>query len=180
MFNVWYLHSYRYRDALRCKRKGLLCVGVSSITVEQDCAACIYEGVIKTVAIADLDMAQKKSKRKVVCVGDEDLDDQKRQKRRSSVFVTNLARPKEIVMKNISVSPDSTDNSMAHPEETIDNETLQATSCSGHNVRGQAKAQTELTCAVSQAERILNMCEIGYEVHISKNFSFKFERIILI
>ena len=29
-------------------------------------------------------------------------------------------------------------------------------------------------CAVSQAEHILNMYEIGYEIHISLNFSFKF------
>ena len=57
-------------------------------------------------------------------------------------------------------------------------ETLQATSHSGHNGRGQAKAQTKLTCAVSQAERILNMCEIGYDIHISLNFSFKFGGII--
>ena len=43
------------------------------------------------------------------------------------------------------------------PEETIVNETLQATTRLGHNGRGQAKAQTELTCAVSQAEHILTM-----------------------
>ena len=35
-------------------------------------------------------------------------------------------------------------------------------------------------CAVSQAEHILNMCEIGYEIHISLNFSFKFGGIIVI
>ena len=35
-------------------------------------------------------------------------------------------------------------------------------------------------CAMSQAERILNIFEIGYEIHISLNFSFRFGGIILI
>ena len=87
--------------------------------------------------------------------------------------------PKKIVTKNKSGNPDSTNNSLARPEETLDNETTQATTRSGHNGRGQAKAQTELTCAVSQAERILNMCEIGYEIHISLNSSFILDGIIL-
>ena len=81
-------------------------------------------------------------------------------------------------MKNKSGNPDSTFNRLAHPEEMLDNETQQATT--GHNGRGQAKAQTELMCAVSQEERILNMCEIGYEIHISLNSSFKFGETILI
>ena len=96
------------------------------------------------------------------------------------MFIKNLAKPKEIVTKNKSGNSYSTNNSLAHPEETLDNETLQATTSSGHNSRGQTKTQAELTCAVSQAERILNMCEIGYEIHISLNFSFKFGGIILI
>ena len=57
---------------------------------------------------------------------------------------------------------------------------FQATTRSGHNGRGQAKAPTELTCAVSQAEHILSMCEIGYEIDISLNSTFKFGGIILI
>ena len=63
-------------------------------------------------------------------------------------------------MKNKSGNPDSTKNSLAHPEEALVNETLLTTTRSGQSGRGKAKAQTELTCAVSQAER---MCEIGYE-----------------
>ena len=86
----------------------------------------------------------------------------------------NLAKPKEIITKNKSVKPDSTNNSLAHPEATLGNETLRATTRSGHNGRGQAEEKTELTCAVSQAERILNICEI----HISPNFSFQFGGII--
>ena len=39
---------------------------------------------------------------------------------------------------------------------------------------------TELTCALSQEERILNIFEIGYEIHMSLNFSFCFGGIILI
>ena len=92
------------------------------------------------------------------------------------MFVKNLAKPKEIVTKNMSGNPEYTNSSLAHPEETLDNKTLQATTRSGHNGRGQAKAQTKLTCAVSLAERILNMCEI----HISLNFAFTFCGIILL
>ena len=42
------------------KEKALCFVGVCSVIVGQDCAACICEGVFKTVAYsnADLDMAQ--------------------------------------------------------------------------------------------------------------------------
>ena len=69
---------------------------------------------------------------------------------------------------------------MTHAEETLYDENLQATTCSDHNGRGQEKVPNELTCAVSQAEHILNMCEIGYEIHILLNFSFKFGGIILI
>ena len=83
-------------------------------------------------------------------------------------------------MKNKPGNPYSTNNSLTQPEETLDNEILQATTGSGHNGRRQAKAQTELTCAVAQVKRILNMCEIGYEIHISLNFSIKFVGIILI
>ena len=90
------------------------------------------------------------------------------------MFIKNPAKPKEIVTKNKSENPDSTNNSLAHGEETLNNETLQATTRSGHNDRGQVKAQTELICDVSQAERILNMFEIGYEIDISLNFPFKF------
>ena len=38
----------------------------------------------------------------------------------------------------------------------------------------------KLTCAMSQTECILNIFEIGYEIHISLNFSFKFGELILI
>ena len=117
--------------------------------------------------------------RKVVCAGEKGLDDQKRQKRRSSVSVKKSCKPKGVVRKNKSGNPDSTNNSLAHPEETLDNEPIQATTHSGHNGRGQAKAQTELTCAVSQTGRILNMREIGFEIHISLNFSFTFGGMIL-
>ena len=91
------------------------------------------------------------------------------------MFVKNIEKPKEIITKNKYGNPDSTNNSLAHPEETFDNETLQATTRSGHNGRGQAKAQTELTCAISQAQHILNMCEIGYEINIAQNFSSNLE-----
>ena len=64
---------------------------------------------------------------------------------------------------------------LTYPEEAHGNETLQAITRSGHNGRGQAKAQTKLMCAVSQAERILNMCEISCEIHISLNFHSNLE-----
>ena len=44
----------------------------------------------------------------------------------------------------------------------------------------EKRIRTELMCAVSQAERILNMFKIGHEIHISLNFSSKFGGIILI
>ena len=56
-----FMFTYVNIYALHWKSKGVLCVGVCSITVEQDCVACICEGVLKTVSNsnADLDMAQK-------------------------------------------------------------------------------------------------------------------------
>ena len=77
----------------------------------------------------------KNSKRKVVCAGEKDLDDQKHQKSRSSVFVKNLAKPKEIFAKDMSGNPDSTNNSLVHPEERLDNGTLQAITFSDHKGR---------------------------------------------
>ena len=148
-----------------------MCVGVCSITVARYCAACTCEGVLK-------DGIHGNGRRKVVCAGEKDLDDQKRHKRRSSVFVKNPAKPKDIIRKNKFGYPDSTNNSLEHPEESLDNDALQATNRSAHNDNGQAKTQTELTCAVSQAERIFNICEIGYEIHISLKLSSKFGGII--
>ena len=80
---------------------------------------------------------------------------------------------KEILQspKNKYENPDSTNNSLAHPEETLDNEALQTTTRSGQKGRGQAKAQTELTCAVSQAERILNIIIIIITVISKCHFS---------
>ena len=59
----------------------------------------------------------------------------------SSVFLRNLVRPMEFVAKNMSGNPDSTSNSVAHPDETLDNETLQATTRSDHDVREQAQSK---------------------------------------
>ena len=105
---------------------------------------------------------------------------QKHQKRQSSMYIKKSCKAPKNCYKNNYGNPDSTNNSLAHPEETLDNETIQATNSSGHNGRGQVKAQTELTCAVSQAKRILNMCEISYEIHISQNLPFQCGGIILI
>ena len=41
-------------------------------------------------------------------------------------------------------NPDSTNSSLEHPEETLDNESLQATTRSGHNGRGQAEAENQI------------------------------------
>ena len=86
------------------------------------------------------------------------------------MFVKNLAKPKEITAKNKYRNPYSTNNSLAHHDKTLDNETLQATTRSGHNGTGQAKAQTDLMCSMSQARRILNMYESSYEIHVSEFF----------
>ena len=55
----------------------------------------------------------------VVCEGEKDQNTNRIRK--------NIAKPKEIVTKNKSGNPDSTNSSWAHPEETLYNETLQAT-----------------------------------------------------
>ena len=164
-------YLYRYRDALHWKRKGILCVGACLITVDQDCAACIYDEVLKTVANsnANLEIAQKIQRgrmfvqEKMIWTTQNIIGDGR------ACFPQKIAKPNEIVRMNKSGNPDSTNNSLVHPEETLDNEALQATTRSGHNGRGQAKAQTVLTLARSQAERLLNICEIGYEIHISRN-----------
>ena len=49
----------------------------------------------------------------------------------------------------------------------------------GCNVLGRSW-RTALACAVSLAEDILNIFEIGYEINISLNCSFKFRGIIII
>ena len=87
----------------------------------------------------------------------------------------HLAKPKEIATKNKSGNPDTTNNSLTHPEEMLDNETLQASTRSSHDGRGQAKAQTELMCAVPQVEHILNMClrNTLYVTHSKKTFQIK-------
>ena len=80
----------------------ILCVGVYSITVEQDCAACICEGVLKTVANsnADYDMAHTKSK-KVVCAGDKDLVDQEHLRIVSSMSLIIIIINEEQVWKPV-------------------------------------------------------------------------------
>ena len=40
-------------------REKTLCVGVYSITVEQDCVACICDGVLKTVANSNADLEEE-------------------------------------------------------------------------------------------------------------------------
>ncbi|XP_060778634.1 uncharacterized protein LOC132887177 [Neoarius graeffei] len=46
-FLQWIMRTAeRYRNAIHWKRKGVLCVRVCSDTVEQDCAACIYERIL--------------------------------------------------------------------------------------------------------------------------------------
>ena len=157
-------------------------VGECSITDEQDCAACSYEIVLKTVANsnAELVMTQKIQRGRLFLRVKRTWTTKNITSDCRSWSYKILVKPKEIVTKNMSGNPDSANNSLAHPEETLDNETLQATTHSDNDDGGQAKAQIELTCSVSQAERILNMCEIDYEIHISPNSSFKFGGIISI
>ena len=71
------------------------------------------------------------------------------------MFVNKSYIVKEIATKIKSGTQDSTNNSWAHPEETLDNETLQATTRSDHRGREQAKVQVELSCAVSRAEHYI-------------------------
>ena len=91
----------------------------------------------------------KHSKRKVVCAGEK-----KERKRmccvRECVHENILQSPNKS-LRRTSLETHSNNNSLAQPEEALDNETLQATTQSDDIGRGQAKAETELTCDVSQA-----------------------------
>ena len=122
------------------REKGVLYVGVCSITVEQDCAACICEGVLKAVANsnADLDMAQKFQRGRLFVQEKRTWTTKNLTRVGRACSLKNLAKPKEIVTQNNSEKPDYTNNSLAHPEETLDNEPPRATTHSGHNSRGQA------------------------------------------
>ena len=96
-------------------------VGVCSITVEQDSAACICEGVLKAVANSnvDLDMAPKMKEEGFLC-----MRKGSGRPKTSEVMVKRvgaLQSPPKNYMKNKSGNPDSTNNSLAHPEETHDN-----------------------------------------------------------
>ena len=147
-----------------------MCVGVSHSNKSVQHA---FVRVIKTVANsnADLDIVQTIQRGRLF-VQEKIIWTTKNTRRDGrACSLKNLAKSKEIATKNMSGKPDSTNNSLASPEETLDIETLQATTRSGHNGRGQAKAQTELTCAVSQEERILNICEISYEIQSQSFYS---------
>ena len=142
-FDVQCFYLYIYRDALHWKSKCALGVGVCSIEdCEQDCAACICERVLKTVANsnADLDMAEKIQRGRLFVQEKRILMNKNIRRDGRACSEENLAKPKGIVRKNKSGEPDSTNNSLAHPEEMLDNESLQATTHSGPNGRGQAKA----------------------------------------
>ena len=76
--------SYRYRDAYHWKRKSTLCVGSQNKTVQHVFMSELSKSLLTAMQIWSW---HKKSKKKAVCAGEKDLDDQKHQKRRSSVFV---------------------------------------------------------------------------------------------
>ena len=63
-----------------------------------------------------------------------------------------IAKTKKIVTKNKYGNQDSTNNSLAHPVEMHDNETLQL--IQAITAEDKQKKQTKLTFAVSQAEHI--------------------------
>ena len=65
MFNVFILTD---RDALHWKKKCALCVGECSIIDEQDCAACICVGVLKTVANSNADLTWHKKFKEEGCL----------------------------------------------------------------------------------------------------------------
>ena len=74
---------------------------VCSITVEQDCSACICERVPKTVvnSNADLDL-ELKIERGRLFVQEKNIWKTKNMRRDGqAMYIKNLAKPKEIVMK---------------------------------------------------------------------------------
>ena len=88
-FNVLCFYPYRYRDVLHWKRKGVMCAGVFSITVEQDCATYTCEGVLKAVtnSNADFDMAQNIQRERLFVQEKKIWTAKKLQIRRWSVFI---------------------------------------------------------------------------------------------
>ena len=112
--------------ALHWRRKGVLCVGESWITVEQDCEACICEAVFNAVANsnADLDMAHKIQIGKLFVLEERIWTTKNIRRDVWSMLLKNLAKPTKMVKKNKSVNQDSTNNSLAHLEETLDNEDI--------------------------------------------------------
>ena len=62
-------YLYRYRDAFHWKRKGALCDGEYSKTVEQDSTECICEEVLKTAANSNADfyIAKKIQREDCLC-----------------------------------------------------------------------------------------------------------------
>ena len=138
------------------KRKDVLCVGVCPITVEHDCAACICEGVFKTVvnSNADFDMAEKTQRGRLFVQEKRIWTTKKHQKKQWSMFVGKCCKAQRNCYPKKYGNPNSTNNSLAHSEEMLDNETLQATTRSSHDVRGQVKARTILCCYARETGRI--------------------------
>ena len=98
--------------SLICHKEGK-CAGVCSITIEQDCATCICDS--------------SQSSRQQQCGFGHGTNNSKRkvfvhEKRICSVLCVsyeNLAEPNEVVTKNKYGNTDSTNNSLAHPEEML-------------------------------------------------------------
>ena len=109
----------------------------------------------------------KNSKRKLACAGEKN---EKRKKEKECVHENILHCPNKS-LRRTSLETDSNNNSLVHPEEALDNETLQATTQSDDIGRGQAKSETELTCDVSQAYWTWTISVMKYKY---QNFSFKF------
>ena len=159
------------------RKNGVLCVGVCSIAVEQDCSVNLW-GVLLAVANinTDLDMGQKTQRGRLFVHEKRIWTTENIRRYGRACSYKNLAKPKEIVTKNKSGNQDSTNNSLAmwrewymyplllHTKSNYSRESLPPcgllpkTCCS---VFGRCWS-TELTCIMSQVERILNIFEIFY------------------
>ena len=183
--------------------KGVLCVRVCSLTDEQDCAACITSTYSNTQdalhwnrkASCVLEYAHSQTNKTVqhvfvrvftkqsptamlVWTWHKTFKEESRLCRRKG-----SGRPKtseEMVERVCKKILQSTKKLLRRTslEIQIQPTTVWRILRICHNSREQAKTQTELMCAVAQAERMVNMCEISYEIQIFQNFSFKFGGII--
>ena len=125
------------------KEKVVLCVGVCSNKLRQDCAACVCEKVLQEVINSKADLEREKEiQRQRLPVQSKRIWTSSNSKRERRADLPNtLANPQKIYKKNKYGGHDISHNSLTGSKETFGNETLQTAGRSGLKRSSQAKAQ---------------------------------------